>query len=330
MWFFYIIVGILIGALICFFITRFLPAIEMKEIDEKNLQELHEKENNAQQQLDSILKNIQFYKNQQDEYKQQLFKEKEEIAYIQNQKEILKRTIDENIEEHRQYAEKEFEASVEQLGKFFQERQQDYEKEYNAMMVSYVKEFNDKLALQLEQQKQNEEILNSLKNTVDMATEAAKREEEMRNAKNFYCLDLSEQDVLEINKLRQVEPYLRDKEALNKVIWKSYYEKPYTDLIGRVIGDKIKTGIYKITNIKNQMCYVGQSVDIASRWKQHIKRGIGADTPTRNKLYPAMLSFGVENFTFEVIEECDKLKLDEREKYWQNFFNASTYGYSMR
>ena len=330
MWFIYIIVGILIGALICFFITRFLPAIEIKEIDEKNLQELHEKENNAQQQLDSILKNIQFYKNQQNECEQQLFKEKEEIAYIQNQKEALKRTIDENIEEHRQYAEKEFEASIEQLGKLFQERQQDYEKEYNAMMVSYVKEFNDKLALQLEQQKQNEEILNSLKNTVDMATEAAKREEEIRNSKNFYCLDLSEQDVLEISKLRQVEPYLRDKEALNKVIWKSYYEKPYTDLIGRVIGNKIKTGIYKITNIKNQMCYVGQSVDIASRWKQHIKRGIGADTPTRNKLYPAMLSFGVENFTFEVIEECDKLKLDEREKYWQNFFNASTYGYSMR
>jgi hypothetical protein len=44
---------------------------------------------------------------------------------------------------------------------------------------------------------------------------------------------------------------LRDKEALNKVIWKVYYEKPYTDMIGRVIGQGVKTGIYKITNIEN-------------------------------------------------------------------------------
>jgi len=50
---------------------------------------------------------------------------------------------------------------------------------------------------------------------------------------------------------------LRDPEALNKVIWKVYYEKPYTDLIGRVIGTGVKTGIYKITNTINQMCYVG-------------------------------------------------------------------------
>jgi hypothetical protein len=45
---------------------------------------------------------------------------------------------------------------------------------------------------------------------------------------------------------------------------------------------------------------------LIERWRQHIKRGIGAETPTRNKLYPAMLAIGVENFTFEVIEECSK------------------------
>ena len=70
------------------------------------------------------------------------------------------------------------------------------------------------------------------------------------------------------------------------------------------------------TNLENGMSYVGQSVDIAERWKQHIKRGIGAEAPTRNKLYPAMLQFGVENFTFEIVEECDSKQLDEKEKYW--------------
>ena len=123
---------------------------------------------------------------------------------------------------------------------------------------------------------------------------------------------------------------MRDPEPLNKVIWKVYYEKPYTDLIGRVIGNGVHTGIYKITNIENQMCYVGQAANIADRWKQHIKRGIGAETPTRNKLYPAMLEKGVENFTFEIIEEVERNKLNEREDYWQEYFHAKEFGYSIK
>jgi hypothetical protein len=71
-------------------------------------------------------------------------------------------------------------------------------------------------------------------------------------------------------------------------------------------------------------------VDIAERWKQHIKRGIGAEAPTRNKLYPAMLAVGVENFTFEIIEECDRSLLNEREQYWTSFLKAKEFGYSMR
>ena len=55
----------------------------------------------------------------------------------------------------------------------------------------------------------------------------------------------------EIKKLKSIIPYLRDSEPLNKVIWKVYYEKPYTDLVGRVVGSKVKTGIYKITNQEN-------------------------------------------------------------------------------
>jgi hypothetical protein len=62
---------------------------------------------------------------------------------------------------------------------------------------------------------------------------------------------LSDIDLEEIDKLRAVEPYLRNKEALNKIIWKVFYEKPTTDLIGRVVGNTVQTGIYKITNIDN-------------------------------------------------------------------------------
>jgi hypothetical protein len=60
---------------------------------------------------------------------------------------------------------------------------------------------------------------------------------------------------------------LRDKEPLNKVIYKCYYEKPLTSMIGRVLGNRKIMGIYKITNLNNGMCYIGQSVDVADRWR---------------------------------------------------------------
>ncbi len=174
------------------------------------------------------------------------------------------------------------------------------------------------------------ETLNDLRASVHAAVEAHKRDLEDKNKAEFYRLQVPESDIREISKLREIIPYLRDKEALNKVIWKVYYEKPYTDLIGRVVGNKVKTGIYKLTNIENGMCYVGQAVDIADRWKTHIKRGCGAEAGGRNKLYPIMYAIGPENFTFEIIEECDRSKLNEREDYWQEYFKAKEFGYSIK
>lgn len=84
-----------------------------------------------------------------------------------------------------------------------------------------------------------------------------KREEAKRDNINFYRLQLAELDLKEINRLREVGQYLRNEEPLNKVIWKTYYEKPFTDLIGRVIGQKVICGIYKITNIESQKVYIG-------------------------------------------------------------------------
>jgi hypothetical protein len=136
----------------------------------------------------------------------------------------------------------------------------------------------------------------------------------------------------DIRRLEEIVPSISPEagEAIAKVIWKVYYEKPYTDLVGRVIGSGRHTGIYQITNINTQMCYIGQAVDIADRWRQHIKRALNAEPRTQNKLYPAMYKEGIENFTFEIIEECEQSKLNEREDYWQDFYKAKEYGYSIK
>jgi len=47
---------------------------------------------------------------------------------------------------------------------------------------------------------------------------------------------------------------------------------------------------------------------------------VGAETPTRNKLYTVMYEIGPENFTFELLEKCEKEKLNEREQFWINYY----------
>ena len=223
-----------------------------------------------------------------------------------------------------------FEKSAEEMSKKYQEDKEMYQQEY----LLILRELADSFVQEVEEKKvaiaEAQAILDELQAKTWAAVMADKRALEKQEEANYYRLVIPKEDLEEIEKLRSIIPYLKDKEPLNKVIWKVYYEKPYTDLIGRVIGSDSRSGIYKITNLENQMCYVGQSTDLAARWKQHIKRGLGADTPTRNKLYPAMAEFGVENFSFEVIEECERDLLDEREKFWTDYFHAQEFGYSIR
>ena len=244
--------------------------------------------------------------------------------------ENAKGAADRFYEESMKTAQEKLSEALEREGQSYQQAIDTFQAELDQIKADSVNQFT--LEMQ-ERQKLIEEttaLLKEMQEKVAAAVEAAKRQEAMETQQNFYRIQLSDIDLEEIERLRAVEPYLRNKEALNKVIWKVFYEKPTTDLIGRVIGNIQATGIYKITNIQNQKCYVGQAVNLGDRWKQHIKKGLGADPPTRNKLYPAMKEVGPENFTFEVIEQCDRASLDSREDYWQEYFKAKEFGYSIK
>ena len=227
-------------------------------------------------------------------------------------------------------AQEKLEQALERESCNYQKAVDDFEAELAEIKAESALQFSQEMQIKQEQLNEATQALQDMQAKVAAAVEASKRQEEMESQQNFYRIQLSDIDLEEIEKLRAVEPYLRNKEALNKIIWKVFYEKPTTDLIGRVIGNTTQTGIYKITNIDNQKCYVGQAVNLGDRWKQHIKKGLGADPPTRNKLYPVMKSIGPENFTFEVIEICDRSLLDSREDYWQEYFKAKEFGYSIK
>lgn len=221
-------------------------------------------------------------------------------------------------------------SSAQAIGEKYRQSEVEAETEYLDTLKELVDYFTSNISTKRLELSEVESELGTMRALTNAAVEANKRAQEMAEKSDFYRLVLSSEDLKEIARLREVTPYLRDSEPLNKVIWKVYYENPYTDLIGRVVGKGVHTGIYKITNLDNGMCYVGQAANIAERWKQHIKRGIGAETPTRNKLYPAMLAIGVENFTFEIVEECDRTMLNDREDYWQDYFKAKEFGYSIK
>lgn len=249
---------------------------------------------------------------------------------LRQAEESAKDAADRFYQQSMQAAQERFEYALEQESAKYQQTVEDFEKELADIKTAGAAALSEDLVKKQEAIQQAESVLSEMQAKVAAAVQASKRAEEMLTEKNFYRIQLSEIDIDEIEKLRSVEPYLRDKEPLNKVIWKVYYEKPTNDLIGRVIGSGTHTGIYKITNIDSQKCYVGQAANLADRWKQHIKRGVGADAPTRNKLYPAMRELGPENFTFEIVEECERSLLDSREDYWQEYFKAKEFGYSIK
>ena len=317
-----IILGIVIGGLGIYFVLK--PKLTAtQELDQETLaqnQKIHE-ENTYLTQT-----NIKFTK--------------DKIA-LESKVDELKNSISNLEEASRTAADKLYNASMEamqeslsnaaeKMGKEYQEQEELFKQEYLTLMEDLTNELRNELLQKQENLDDIKKQINDIGSIFAAAVEANKRKQEMLEQENFYRLQLSEEDLEEVYKLKDISKFLRNKEPLNKVIWKVYYEKPYTDLIGRVIGNKQKTGIYKITNIKNQMCYVGQAVDVSNRWKQHIKRGLGAETPTKNKLYPIMAKEGVENFTFELIEECSPAQLNDREKYWQEFFKAKEFGYSIK
>ena len=84
-------------------------------------------------------------------------------------------------------------------------------------------------------------------------------------------------------------------------------------------------GIYKITNKINNHCYIGQSINIEQRWQGHRsdwKKGVCYP------LYLAFTKYGIENFSFEIIEECSLELLNEKEVYWIEYFDSFYNGYN--
>jgi group I intron endonuclease len=77
-------------------------------------------------------------------------------------------------------------------------------------------------------------------------------------------------------------------------------------------------GIYKITSPSGKV-YIGQSVDIKQRIRKY---KCLYNTKKQVALYNSFKKYGYENHKVEVVEECVIELLNERERYWQDYYNV--------
>lgn len=84
-------------------------------------------------------------------------------------------------------------------------------------------------------------------------------------------------------------------------------------------------GIYKITNKENGKIYIGQSNNIERRFREHKTKG----STSRIPLDVAIQKYGVESFSFEVVEECSIEELNTKESFWIKHYNSIEKGYNL-
>lgn len=244
--------------------------------------------------------------------KRELEKVKENIIVQNNIIQSLTDTAERLRESAEEQAQRAYAQETEKLEKVYQQLEKKKEEEIAEIAHQILVE-QDKLA-QLEA-KQLAYI------------QAQQRQEAIAANQDYYRLALDEFSLNDIELLRELQKHFIKKDAIDKLIWESYYKPAYDVLMSHLFeaGKSKVCGIYKITDLVTGAAYIGQSVDARERFRQHIKASL-AYGPATNKLYQAMQKSGQYNFTFEILEEVPRNQLNERETYWIEFYKTKELG----
>ena len=238
-------------------------------------------------------------------------------------KDFGQRQVDEKIKDYEQLRLTQINHSLELEEKRKQELLQRQLDDFIASAAETKKSVNEEI-------EELRSLLEDYKSKRDLINQAIVHEKEIREQQDFYRIVLNESDKEDIQLLNTIEMRLHSREALYKLIYDVFYKKPLNDMINRVLQGKEFCGIYRITNLKTNEAYIGKSTNIKTRWQNHCKTAIGLDGMARTKIHSAMKEYGIDNFSFEVLEKCTKENYSEREKYWINFYETNVYGYNIQ
>jgi len=88
-------------------------------------------------------------------------------------------------------------------------------------------------------------------------------------------------------------------------------------------------GVYKIVNLVNGKIYIGKSLRLKYRWKQHLWK-LKNKTHANKHLQSAFNKYTNINFWFEILEYCSKESVCEREMFYINKYQSDNpeFGYN--
>ena len=216
--------------------------------------------------------------------------------------EIMVRRITENRKIEDQFNEKK---------KKEQENFDNFCNELNTRRIEFQGEFEEIM-----------QLLNDFRARREVVNQQVLREKEIQENTDFYRICVSENDKNDLGLIKEIESRFNNKEVLYKAAYDCYIKRPLQEMEKRVLGDKKPSGIYIITYVPTGEIYIGRSTDIATRWINHVKTACGLQGAAHSTLHTKMAEKGLWNFTFQILEEVEKDKLGEREKYWIDMYGA--------
>ena len=195
----------------------------------------------------------------------------------------------------------------------------------------YTKQFDEFLeGIELNKQKYLEEINEIKKELTEFSekraaiNEAIRRERELEEAEDFFRIVVPQEDQEDIEIFNTIAPRLRNKEALNKLIYSVFIQRPMDEMIKRVTAGRDISGIYKITYLKTGEAYIGKTTNIKKRWGEHVKSSLDIGTIAHSSFHNRLKKDGLWNYTFEILEEVPKEQLTEREKFYIQLYGTDT------
>lgn len=270
----------------------------------ENYRIIQDKKNREIGQLEEIKQRVQREINEKQNFNNSLFKVREEE---------LNRLIEEKHKEKEQ-------AMLLLLEKEQKEKIEQYNQETGRIIA-------DQLVLKASYQAQVDEIKKELYEFSakrEAINEAVLRERQIAEAEDFYRIDVPPEDQEDIEVLNTIAPRLRNKEALNKLIYSVFIQRPMDEMIKRVTGGRDISGIYKITFLKTGEAYIGKTTNIKKRWSEHIKSALDIGTIAHSSFHTRLKKDGLWNYTFEILEEVPKENLTEREKFYIQLYGTDT------
>ena len=318
--------GWLIASLL-FFLIIFLIYYIVK-LKHKNYDELYKQYNNKllkdfNEKLKKLSELNNNFLSKQNDFQHLLEEINEKRQFNQDLYKIRQDELDKLIEEKKKVELEKLEKEIEEWASSAQEAAN-----FNSNLIQ--SNLDEKIDKRKEELDELITIINDYKARRDTINEEILRSRAIEEQRDFYRVQLDDSSKEDIQILNDIRQRLNKTDLLNKLIYENYISRPAKEMVKRVLEGKNPSGIYKVTNIKTNEIYIGKSVKIADRFINHIKSAYGLEGVAESQFQRALKKYGVDNFTWELLEECSKENLNGREKYYIVFFGTKEYGYNQR